>query len=216
MPRGLDPVLIAGTQGEFDPWIQFVNMPLELVMEQWWVQRKLNPSYPTPAYPVLCSKGSPETWRELCPITPLENAVVATETANSEWVALTFLVPRRQRSTSEVIFAATRGVVNSQPLAVNIFYDLRSDDSYLVKTEFEDARYPYGKLRSISRQRFLGKFDFTEVGPRLDYEDGLEYTGRGWKMFNHDDLHTITGNLGIDLRDPGFLIGTCAFMEEAL
>lgn len=216
MPAGLEPVLIAGTNGEFDPWIQFVNMPLELVMEQWWVQRKLNPSFPTPAYPVLSAEGSPATWRELCPITPLENAVVATETANPEWVAITHLVPRSQRASSGVRFAAAPRAVNSQPLALSIFYDLRFDDSYLVEVEFEDARHPYGTLRSVSRQRFLGKFDFTEQGPRLDCEAGLKYEGRGWKMFNHDHLHTITGKLGINLRDPDFLTGACAFMEEKL
>lgn len=216
MPRGLEPVLITGTNGEFDPWIQFVNLPLELVMEQWWVQRKVNSFYPTPTYPVLSSKGSPKTWRELCPIRPLDRAVVATETAHPEWVALTFLVPRRQRATSEVLFSSAPGAVNSQPLSINIFYDLRFDDSHLVEMEVKDARYSRGKVRKVTRQRFQGKFDFAEEGFRLECEAGLEYEGRGWKMFNHDHLHTITSNLGIDLRDPNFLTGTCAFMEEKL
>lgn len=213
-PRGLDPVLIAGTEGQFDPWIQFVNMPLELVMEQWWVERKsVFSSGRGPAYPVLTSQGSPTTWWELCPITPVEHAVVATETANPEWVALTHLVPRQQRATSGVSLSQEKKAVNSQPLSVEIIYDLRFDDSYLVWIEIKDLRATDGRLRTISRQRFQGKFDFTDYGPRLDYEAGVEYEGRGWKMFNHDDLHTITGNLGVDLRDPGFLTGTCAFME---
>lgn len=216
MPRDVDPVLIAGTEGQFDPWIQFVNMPLELVMEQWWVERKQEVTlYPPPTYPVLCSDGSPQTWRELCPITPVEHAVVATETAHPHWVAITHLIPRRQRAKSGLVMAHARTAVNSQPISVELMYDFRFDDSYLVEIEIKDCRYSYVNiLRGISRQRFLGKFDFTEEGRRLDCEAGLEYEGRGWKMFNHDHLHTITHNLGIDLRDPDFLGGACAFMEE--
>lgn len=218
VPRGLDPVLIAGTQGEFDPWIQFVNMPLELVMEQWWVERKLLiPSDFFRKYPVLRSNGSPDTWRELCPITPVENAVVATETTNPEWVAITHLVPQRQEATSGLLLNKARTAVNSQPMTVDINYDLRFDDSYVTEIIVRDYRYSYvHNVRRICLQRYLGKFDFIEVGHRLDGETGLEYEGRGWKRFNHDHLHTITGNLGIDLRDPAFLTGTCAFMEVNL
>lgn len=102
MTRGLDPVLIAGTQGEFDPWIQFVNMPLELVMEQWWVEQKsVFASGRGRAYPVSCQGGSPDKGRELCPITPLGNAMVATETANPEWVAITHLTPNGKKPPVE-------------------------------------------------------------------------------------------------------------------
>lgn len=102
-------------------------------------------------------------------------------------------------------------------MTVDINYDLRFDDSYLAEISINDYRYSYvHTVRRICRQRFLGNFDFTEDGSRLDYEAGLEYEGRGWKMFNHDHIHTITGNLGIDLRDPKFLTGNCAFMEANL
>lgn len=218
MPRGLDPVLIAGTDGEFDPWIQFVNMPLELVMEQWWVERKQEVTlFPPPSHPEVRAHGSPETWGELCPITPLEHAVVATETAHPEWVALTHLIPQRQQATRGLSFSQARRAVNSQPMSIEIMYDFRSEDSYLIGLEIKDCRYSYvNTLRGISRQRFLGSFDFDEEGFRLDCEVGLKYEGRGWKMFNHEHLHAITGSLGINLRDPDFLTGTCAFMEETL
>lgn len=205
--RGLKPVLIEGTNGEFDHCFWLLRMSLEEAIEAFWACRQDGQYLHGSEVPYRVEiKTGPIADFVQSQDQSVDGEVFLSETANPEWCFASTLHqgPRIDRLGIYPKFFSN--YIHRSVEIIEIKYRPTTSDTELL---FQHRDY---RKRTLVMDRWIVR---TESGlETFDSTDGRSiapgdpgFSGRGVKKLDHDKLYDLCGLSGLDLRNPKFLQG---------